>query len=280
MENKKNEYGFEEKKVKVGKIWINYVEKGRGKTIVLIHGWNNNWIGFVPVAKFLVKKYRVIIPDLPGYGDSGRLKKYNCKIEAFYLKKFVDKLKIKRPMLAGHSMGTLVLGMFCKRYPIRAGKIILIGSVFRKKNDSTKTKLWTNFFEFVSKRERVESGVKKMVDKKSYSYLTAKYINMYKFNKKIIDEFGTKGKEKMDKKAYSQMGVEIGRIKEGDLIAKNKIPILLIFGKYDKICNCKTAKEVLAGRGKYEFWEIDKAGHVVTVEKPQKVAEVIERFVE
>ena len=102
---------------------------------------------------------------------------------------------------------------------------------------------------------------------------------MYKFDKKIIDVYGLIGKKKMDKKAYSQMGAEIARTDVKRLVKGNKTPMLFVYGKYDKICNLRQAKEVLKGNGKYEFAEIDEAGHIAPVEKPAEVAEAVEKFV-
>jgi pimeloyl-ACP methyl ester carboxylesterase len=271
--------GFAEKKIKLGRIGINYVEAGKGKPIVMIHGWTNNWIGMVPLANFLKDKYRVIIIDLPGYGDSDRLKKYNCSIEARYVKSFVDRLKLKEMSLLGHSMGTFVVAKFVKKYPRRADRIIMIGAVLRKEGRQLLAMLMQHFFELVSKKGFLETVVKKTVDIKTYSYLTAKYINMYKFDKKIIDVYGLIGKKKMDKKAYSQMGAEIAKTDVAKLVKGNRKPMLFVYGKHDKICNLRQAREILAGKGKYKFAEIEEAGHIVPVEKPAEVARVVEKFV-
>jgi len=221
----------------------------------------------------------VILMDLPGYGDSSRLKKYNCRIEARYIKRFLDKLKIGEVTLLGHSMGTFVTAKFYRKYPKRAKKIIMVGAVVRKEGRQLLTKAMGRFYEVVSRKGFLETVVKKVVDIKTYSYLTAKYINMYKFDKKIIDVYGLIGKKKMDKKAYSQMGREIARTDVVQLIKNNKIPMLFIYGKYDKICNLKQAKRVLTDKGEYKFVEINEAGHIVPVEKPKETARAVEKFV-
>ncbi|MGI5840900.1 MAG: alpha/beta fold hydrolase [Patescibacteria group bacterium] len=271
---------FVEKKVKVGDIFINYAEAGEGKVIILIHGWTNNWTGLIPVASHLLPNYRVIIVDLPGYGESGRLKNYSVMTMASHLKGLIDGLKLRRVSLAGHSMGTFVVSKFLEMYPESIEKLILIGPVFRKNNKVRTLKATERFFSLADKHGRLQTVIDKVVKRDTFSYLTAKYLNMYKFDKPTVQKYGIVGKRKMSIDAYVDMGVEIAKLKMEKIIANNKKPILMVFGKYDKITNCEQAKEALLGLGNYKYEVIDKAGHVVTVEKPKQVAESIKKFLD
>ena len=116
------------------------------------------------------------------------------------------------------------------------------------------------------------TAIKRIVDTKRYTYFTAKHINMYKFDKKVIDETGFEGKRKVSKEVYVDMGMAISKTHIDDLIESNIIPIDLIFGKYDKLTNADQAKKLLEGRGKYNIEEVDEAGHVLTVERPKETA--------
>lgn len=269
---------FSEKKVKINNIEINWGEAGRGKPVVMVHGWTNNWTGFIPMAMELKKKYKVLMVDLPGYGDSGRLKKYTLEIQAEYLKNWLIKLKVGKVVMVGHSMGTFVAAKFCQSYPEMVEKLVLIGAVFKSGKRGRMMKLSKRLFEIIAKKELSQKLVKKIVDRDIYSYLTSKYINMYKFDKKIIRHYGTLGKLKVSKEAYVQMGVEIGRTQTEDLIKNIKLPILFLYGKYDKICDLKRARAVLENKGNYCFAEIDEAGHIVTVERPEETARIIADF--
>lgn len=258
---------------------INYAEGGKGKPIILIHGWTNNWTGMVPVAKNLLPGYRVIIVDLPGYGDSSRLKNYSAELMAKYLCKFTENLGLDKVSLAGHSMGTFIVSQFLKMYPDKVNKVILIGPVFRKNNKTRTLRATRGLFSLADRHNRMKSIIERMIKRDAFSYLTAKYLNMYEFDWSIVEKYGIVGKNKMSIDAYVKMGVEISKLKTENIIANNQKPVLLIFGKHDKITNCSQAKMALKGLGDYKFKEIDKAGHVVTVEKPKQVARSIAEFV-
>lgn len=268
---------FKTKKISMGKVDINVTLAGSGKkTIVMVHGWTNNWIGLSLIAKRLAKKYQVVMVDLPGYGDSGWLGKYDIPIEAEFLKKVIKKMKLKEPYLLGHSMGTFVVSQCFYQDPEMVAGLILIGPVIGRKESGVAEK----FFGGVKNRKRLVKWIKKGVDTKYYSYATSKFINMYKFDRNLIDKYGLIGKDKMDPQAYVDMGWSVAKTKMEDLIANNKVPIMLLFGKQDKITNKLRAELTLSGKGNYEYVEIDRAGHIVPVEKPKQTARAIDEWIE
>ena len=86
-----------------------YVEKGKGRVILFIHGLGGNLSHWLKSVNELSSAYRCIAIDLPGYGWSD--KKIDTKGKdqlQFYadaINEFLKKKKIKRVVLVGHSMG-------------------------------------------------------------------------------------------------------------------------------------------------------------------------------
>ncbi len=70
---------FTSKTIFIDQTHIHVVTYGKGNPVVLIHGLTNNWEGHIPLATVLGETYKVYIPDIPGYGDSGGLKNYNIQ---------------------------------------------------------------------------------------------------------------------------------------------------------------------------------------------------------
>jgi pimeloyl-ACP methyl ester carboxylesterase len=270
---------FKTSSVEVKGIKINYAEAGQGKAVIAVHGWTNNWLGFVPVGCFLHDRYKIISIDLPGFGDSGRLPKYNLELQAEYLYEFIKKLKIDKPIIMGHSMGTYVVAKFCQMHPDIARKIILISPMLNRNNKTKRLRMTKWFFLLIQRQNLMKTLWKRIIDTDRYSYFTAKYINMYKYDKQTVEIFGFEGKKKVSKEALVDMGVEIAKTNIDDLIVDNATPIQFIFGKYDKLTNIRQARKLFLGKGKYRFDEINNAGHVVTVEKPEEVANKIDGFV-
>ncbi|HZD93562.1 MAG TPA: alpha/beta fold hydrolase, partial [Candidatus Sulfotelmatobacter sp.] len=111
--------GFRRKSVQIGDHRIVYSEGGKGEPVVLLHGFGasaDNWNRF---AARLTKRYHVIAPDLPGWGQSTRLEAesyaYPKQIER--LQQFLTQLGLKRFHLIGHSMGGFIASAYAACYP-------------------------------------------------------------------------------------------------------------------------------------------------------------------
>jgi pimeloyl-ACP methyl ester carboxylesterase len=111
--------GLTRKEVKIDDHTIVYLEGGKGPPILLLHGYTgnkDNWIRFAP---YLTKEYHVVIPDVPGYGDSSQLAEasYDLASQMSRLRKFTQALDVKKFNIAGNSMGGLFAGIYTVRYP-------------------------------------------------------------------------------------------------------------------------------------------------------------------
>ncbi len=122
---------------------VNYVDYGEGEnTVVLLHGWGQNIEMMKPVGDRLKKNNRVIIVDLPGFGNSPEPSKIWTMYDyAECIKKLLDELKIKKPILIGHSFGGKISLIYASMYEVN--KLILFGSPYKKevKKLSMKTKV-------------------------------------------------------------------------------------------------------------------------------------------
>lgn len=90
---------------------INYLEVGEGnKTLVYIHGWVGNPVPAIKIAHRLGKNYKVIIPYLPGHGDSFDIDvnfTLSKLIETF--ENFFTKLHLMNVIAIGHSVGGITV---------------------------------------------------------------------------------------------------------------------------------------------------------------------------
>jgi abhydrolase domain-containing protein 6 len=111
--------GLTKKEIKIGDHTIVYLEGGKGPTILLLHGYTankDNWTGF---AAYLTKDYHVLIPDIPGYGESSKSmdRSYDLSRQISRLHEFTGGLKLKNFHIAGNSMGGFFAGIYAARYP-------------------------------------------------------------------------------------------------------------------------------------------------------------------
>lgn len=116
--------------VQIGRTHWVYDEGGQGPTIVLLHGYGGNRNVWLKTAKQLTAHFHVIIPDLPGFGDSSRRvdAKYGIDAQARRLYAFVHTLDLRAFTLVGHSMGGAIAGVYASEHPQTISGLVLIDS--------------------------------------------------------------------------------------------------------------------------------------------------------
>ena len=123
--------------VEVDGVRLHYTDRGSGRPVVLVHGnavtgGDYNTSG---VAERLLagSSYRVIVFDRPGFGHSERprWRLWTASAQADLLHKALARLDVRRPVVVGHSWGTLVALAFAVRHPAdTAGLVLLSGYYF------------------------------------------------------------------------------------------------------------------------------------------------------
>jgi len=260
------------KSIDIPDFKIVYAEGGTGDTIIMVHGFGaNKDLAWLKMAKYLTPNYRVIIPDLPGFGDSSKPEnaKYNHMSQVERLHLFAKELKLTKFHLVGNSMGGAIVGIYAADYPemvttlalfdssgvkspIKSELFLLVGKginplIVKDVNDFDK------YLEFnYLKPPQLPSSMKQ--------YMTEKAVAAGPFNKKIWKDLG----------ADSLM-------LESKL---NKItaPTLIVWGDSDKLIhissvpilekNIKNSKSVI----------MKECGHLPMMEKPAETASIYQDF--
>ena len=101
-----------------------------GEVLVLLHGFSGDKDNWLMYARCLRKNYRVIVPDLPGFGDNARDPNadYHMDAQARWLLAFVDAMGIDRFHLGGNSMGGYITLRFVLAYADRILSLALLDS--------------------------------------------------------------------------------------------------------------------------------------------------------
>ena len=113
--------------IKVQGLNVNYIQYGKGKDILLLHGWGQNIEMMKPIGYGFCDRYRITIIDFPGFCNSEEpheawtIDKYSLMLEDF-----VKQVGIKKPIVMGHSLGGRVAIRYSARNNIE--KLVLFGS--------------------------------------------------------------------------------------------------------------------------------------------------------
>ena len=112
--------GFREKVVNAGGVDVPYLDNGGGgETLLLVHGYMADRFNFLFLSRFLHRKYRIIMPDLPGFGDSGKPldNTYSLGFFAETMQAVLAHAGVEKAHLAGNSLGGAVIIVLAARRP-------------------------------------------------------------------------------------------------------------------------------------------------------------------
>jgi len=100
-------------------------DKGKGFPLVLVHGFLGSSIMWKPQIDFFKDHFRVITPDLPGFGKSNKAKLHNnIKSISNFLSDCLEEKKINKFHLLGHSMGGMIVQEMAKKYGDKISKLV------------------------------------------------------------------------------------------------------------------------------------------------------------
>src|SRR5690606_31255495 len=125
MESEKHNAAFSHGTVH---YWV-YNPTGK-QTIVMIHGFRGDRHGLEDIVAELPKKYRVIVPDLPGFGESPELPdKHDIESYTKFLHDFIAKVTDQPPVLLGHSFGSIITAHYAAQQSQAITKLILVNPI-------------------------------------------------------------------------------------------------------------------------------------------------------
>lgn len=248
-------------RISVDGININYIDEGQGSAVLLLHGWGGSIQTMMPIASILKDRCRVIVLDLPGFGESDKpAKPWNSYDYAECVDKFIRLMKLDSIILFGHSHGGRI-------------SIILSGT-----------------HNYVKKLVLIDSAG--IIPKRKLSY----YIKVYSFKLlKSIYLLLVKGDSKEQKldKFYKKYGSADYKASDGimrqtmvkvihdnlaDLLSHIKAPTLLIWGENDEdtpVYMGKIMEEKIKDSGLIVFKD---AGHYSYVDNYEQFKAVINVF--
>jgi pimeloyl-ACP methyl ester carboxylesterase len=119
--------GMEQLEVRASGLTLSCYVLGAGDPIVLLHGLGASKITWLPVLAPLAERHRVIVPDLPGHGESDKPRHdYTPRFYARVLRHFMDALEVERAAVVGNSLGGRIALELALRSPGRVAGLALL----------------------------------------------------------------------------------------------------------------------------------------------------------
>ncbi len=243
-----------------------YRKTGKGKPVVLLHGYGENQMIWDPVLKYLPKQYKYIIPELPGFGKQEVKDPVTMEIFASYINDILEKEKIKKAVLLGHSMGGYITMAFAKKYPEKLNAIGLLHSHVYADSD-----------EQIAARKKAITFIQK---NGAILYLKdfAKNLFAPSTAKKIVAAHLASIIHTAPEGLTAALQAMIKRKDHAAVLKSLRMPVLFLFGREDKIMPLQKMLTQCALPGKCTVEILDKSGHMGMLEEPKKFGKILGDF--
>ncbi|OHA69019.1 MAG: hypothetical protein A3B24_02085 [Candidatus Wildermuthbacteria bacterium RIFCSPLOWO2_01_FULL_48_16] len=121
---------------------VSYRIAGQGFALLVLHGWGRGSVAYVKVMEALAQQgYQVIIPDLPGFGNTEPPKSpWGIDEYAQFAFEFSQKLGLAKFHLLGHSFGGQIAVKFATDHPQQVQKLILYAAAVIRREPTESTK--------------------------------------------------------------------------------------------------------------------------------------------
>lgn len=254
--------------VQVNGATIAYRVQGSGQPMLLVHGFPLSGELFAKNRAVLARKYKVITPDLRGFGMSKTPDdKGSVQIYAKDMLAVMDHLKIKKAIIGGMSMGGPVVLEMYREAPDRFTGLMLIDSTTSPANDVEKAQ-WPGFGQ-----QATDKGVGSMVPVLMPNMLTAKTRMK---NMGLVQNLTNIVKMGSVKAAVG--GGQTLATRPDSRTTKIKVPVLLLVGMDDPIYPVEMNQKMHQDIPSSHLTVIPGAAHAAIIEKPAESTAAIESW--
>lgn len=249
---------------------VHYEVYGRGKPVILLHGYQGSWGLWQRTMSYLGQFYRTYALDFWGFGESGaKNKTYAVQDFVNLVGQFMDQLGIVRAPLVGHSMGGTVSLMTAMHYPDRVQKVVVIGSPI----------VGSSLFFFP-----------KIFGYRSIGWLVYHNIAIYKMFYRVLAPYYSKDPNWADMmdRDISRTNLEsffasIGSLHRTDLrprLGQIRAPVLGMYGDKDIVVDPKQWKPLKEGVSLARIERFPAAGHFIMLDEPLPFAQKLKAFLD
>ncbi|WP_345969515.1 alpha/beta hydrolase [Sulfurimonas sp. HSL1-6] len=262
--------GLERKTLRVGDSVLVYLDGGSGEAIVMLHGFGGDKDNFVPFAGALAQDRRIVIPDLFAFGESSLPPgaKRDLSSESQRILALLNALRIDWAHLVGCSMGGQLAVYFAAHFPERTRSLCLIGP----------SGLWqapqTRIMAQIRQSDENPLVVRSLEDFKRS--IAVGMLHPPKLPASFLKELAK------PRIANAETEERLFRMlldtPVDTLLERISMPVLIIFGAFDRIIDPATADYMQKKLGYSETAIIPTAAHVAMYEQPKETARRYEAF--
>lgn len=251
-----------------------YLEGGHGEPLVLLHGFNADADHFCRVAARLRPHFRILAPDLPGFGDThiDDLPSFRIEDVADRVLRWLDAVGVQRFYLGGNSMGGYLAVAMARQAPERVRALWLLAP------GGLHTAQLSPVFEEVAEERhnplvvRHASDFRRLMD---YCFVRPPWIPSPLLRFLAVRAMGhaVRAQRIFDAMRYDSRPLE-------ELARDLPIPALITWGQADQVLHPSGASLLAELMPATRVLVLDKIGHLPMLEAPRMTAEAWVSFAE
>ncbi|MEX6687794.1 alpha/beta hydrolase [Danxiaibacter flavus] len=215
-----------EKYFQYGAASFHYITEGKGKNVVLLHGFAEDAHIWDKQIAFLKEHCKVIAIDLPGSGESGMLEGDNIGIEDYAdsVYAILQHEKADNCILLGHSLGGYITLAFAEKYPEVLSGFGLVHS--------------TAFADSEEKKNVRKKGIEMIGQYGSYPFVKNTTPNLFSNKYKAehpddVKTLGESGNNFAPEALQQYYAAMMNRPDRTHVLSGSKTPVLFILGRDD-----------------------------------------------
>jgi pimeloyl-ACP methyl ester carboxylesterase len=258
--------------IDVNGVALNYRELGNRdkRTVIFAHPMLFGSEAFDHLASELVNDYHLILLDLHGHGESGYRTPITLEEMAADYYYLLTRLDLTNVSWIGHSIGGMIGMRLALAYPESIDSLILIATTARLDPPWLREQAWPLWEKFRDghREEIVDAALQ-------FNFAPATLNNQPQliehYREKVISYQNAEG-------VFEAVRAVFNRTDIGDQISAIKAPTLAVAGKEDTAISPAESEFIASRIPNAQLSVIDEASHMLVVEKPREVAQIIREF--
>ncbi len=258
------------RKIQFNNKSVNFKDEGKGKVVVLLHGYLETLDVWTDFSKTLSEKFRVISIDLLGHGQSGTFDVNTMDLMADAVNAVLEYQNIDKCVMFGHSLGGYVVLAFADNY---AHKLLGFSLFHSSAYSDTKEKINNRKREI----DLVNRGKKQLIFNANIPQVFAN-DNQIRFNS-IIEKNKENARKTTDDGIIATLKGMMQRPDRTNVLKNTKIPVLYFIGAKDNFIPVNVALKQAELSNKIKAVVLQNSGHMGFVEEKEKSIREVSRFV-
>jgi len=265
--------GLERRDVQVDDHQWVYLDGGKGETILFVHGFGaekDRWGTFLPAFS---KSYRLIVPDLPGFGENSRVPtaRFDIPSQVKRLSRFIEAIGLDKFHVVGISMGGYISAYYASEHPEKVKSLCLLDAA--GVDSPMPSDLWRQYrkdgkIPFLYRTTDEFNGLMRLLfyrppwlPDRFKDYVVQQGDRDYDFREKILREMVEGGMNLLESR-----------------LPKIQARTLIIWGANDRIVHVSSVEKFQEGLRNSQTVILDQCGHIPYFEKAKETRRAYRRF--